>query len=236
MRAAPLLAELHHGADVLLAGTGSWPGCRAPRRAAISAAVGHVGGRVDDQLAAVGQVDVVLDVRRRGEQLQVVLALEPLAHDVHVQQAEEAAAEAEAERLARLRLPGERGVVQLQLLERVAQVGELVGLDREQAAEHHRLDLAVARQRLGGRAGLGGERVAHAQLRHVLDAGDEVADLAGAQRLDRHHLRAEEADLVDLGLGAGLHGPDRSRPCAARRRPRGCRRPRRGTGRTRSRR
>ena len=34
--------------------------------------------------------------------------------------------------------------------ERVAQLGELVGLGREQPAEHHRLDVAVARQRHGG--------------------------------------------------------------------------------------
>ena len=88
---------------------------------------------------------------RRGEQLQVVLALEPLAHDVHVQQAEEAAAEAEAERLAGLGLLGQRGVVERELLERVAQVRELVGVDREEPAEDHRLDLAVAGQRLGGR-------------------------------------------------------------------------------------
>jgi hypothetical protein len=35
---------------------------------------------------------------RGGDQVQVELALEPLLHDLHVQQAEEAAAEAEAER------------------------------------------------------------------------------------------------------------------------------------------
>ena len=150
-------------------------------------------------------VDLVLDVGRGGEQLQVVLALEPLAHDVHVEQAEEAAAEAEAERLAGLGLPRQRGVVERQLLERVAQVGELVGVDREEAAEDHRLDLAVARQRLRGRARLGRERVAHAQQRDVLDAGDQVADLAGVERVDRRHVRAEEADLVGVGLGAGLH-------------------------------
>jgi hypothetical protein len=40
-----------------------------------------------------------------------------------VQQAEEAAAEAEAERAGGLRLVDQRGVVELQLLERVAQVG-----------------------------------------------------------------------------------------------------------------
>ncbi len=50
-----------------------------------------------------------------------------------------------------------------------------------------------------------GERVAHAQQRDVLDAGDQVAHLARAQRVDRGHARPEEADLVDLGLRAGLH-------------------------------
>ena len=48
------------------------------------------------------------DVRRGHEQVEVELALEPLAHDLHVQQAEEAAAEAEAERLRRLGLVEER--------------------------------------------------------------------------------------------------------------------------------
>ncbi len=45
----------------------------------------------------------------------------------------------------------QRGVVERELLQRVAQLGVLVGVDREQAAEDHRLDLAVAGQRLGGR-------------------------------------------------------------------------------------
>ena len=61
---------------------------------------------------------------------------------------EEAAAEAEAERVGGLRLPRQRGVVERQLLQRVAQVGVVVGVDREQPAEDHRLDLAVAGQRL----------------------------------------------------------------------------------------
>ena len=48
---------------------------------------------------AVAHQDLVDDGRRRRDQVHVVLALEPLLHDVHVQQAEEAAAEAEAQRL-----------------------------------------------------------------------------------------------------------------------------------------
>ena len=99
----------------------------------------------------LGERHLEADGRHRREQLEVVLALEPLAHDVHVQQPEEAAAEAEAERVGGLRLPGERGVVERQLLERVAQLREALGVDREEPAEDHRLDVAVAGQRLARR-------------------------------------------------------------------------------------
>ncbi len=148
--AAALLAELHHRPDVLL---------RAEdRRADVGLAdlldprrVGHVGRVVDGHDVAVGQRHLELDRRHRRQQLEVVLALQALAHDVHVQQAEEAAAEAEAERVGGLGLPRQRGVVERELLQRVAQLGEVVGVDREQPAEDHRLDLAVAGQRLGRR-------------------------------------------------------------------------------------
>ena len=111
--------------------------------------VGHVGRVVDGDDLAVGQRHLELDRRHRRHQLEVVLALQALAHDVHVQQAEEAAAEAEAERVGGLGLPLQRRVVERELLERVAQVRVVVGVDREQAAEDHRLDVAVAGQRLG---------------------------------------------------------------------------------------
>ena len=193
-------------------------------------------GECTIDLAAVGERDLVLHVRRGGEQLEVVLALEPLAHDVHVEQAEEPAAEAEAERLARLGLAGERGVVQRQLLERVAQVRELVGVDREEAAEHHRLDLAVAGQRLRRRAALRGQRVAHAQQRDVLDAGDQVAHLARAQRLDRASSAGRRSRSRRCRPRCRSAWRRSGRPCAARRPPPARRPPRRGTGRTRSRR
>src|SRR3712207_7342802 len=60
------------------------------------------------------------------------------------------------------------------LFRSVAEVGVVVGVQREQAAEDHRLDVAVAGQRLGRRVRARGERVADAQVRDVLDAGDEV--------------------------------------------------------------
>ena len=124
--------------------------------ASISPGVGHVGGAVDlDRLAAVDQCHLVAHVGRGRQQLEVVLALEALADDVHVEQAEEAAAEAESERVRGLGLVRERGVVQGQALQRLAQVLVAVGVDREEAAEDDRLHLAVAGKRLGRGAARG---------------------------------------------------------------------------------
>ena len=112
----------------------------------------HVGRVVHLDEFAAGRLDAVRDGRRRDEQVEVELALEPLPDDLHVQEPEEAAAEAEAERLRRLRLVGERGVVQLEPLERVAELRVLVRVGREERREDHRLHVLVARKRLGRRA------------------------------------------------------------------------------------
>ena len=73
--------------------------------------------------------------------------VEPLLDDLEVQEAEEAAAEAEAERGGGLHLVGEAGVVEAQPADGGAQVLEVGGVDREEAAEHHRLRRLEARQR-----------------------------------------------------------------------------------------
>ena len=82
---------------------------------------------------AVVHDDVVDDVRRGRDEVEVELALEPLADDLEVQQAEEAAAEAEAERHRRLGLVDQRGVVELELVERLAQVRVVGAVDRDTA-------------------------------------------------------------------------------------------------------
>jgi len=51
--------------------------------------------------------------------------------------------------------------------------------------------------------------VADPEPRHILDPCDQIPDLAHVERIRRSHLRREEADVVDLGLGAGLHRADR---------------------------
>ena len=113
--------------------------------------------------------------------VELVLALEPLLHDVHVQQAEEAAAEAEAERAGDLRLVVQRRVVEAQLGERVAELLVVLGVHREQAGEHPRLDLLEARQRRGRGAVLERDRVADRRAVDLLDAGDDEADVPGAE-------------------------------------------------------
>ena len=80
---------------------------------------------------AVGARHLVDHGRGAGDQLELVFALEPLLHDVHVQQAEEAAAEAEAQRAGDFRLVVQRRVVEPQLRERVAKVLVVLGVDRE---------------------------------------------------------------------------------------------------------
>ena len=116
-------------------------------------------------IVAVGQRDAVDDRGRGGDEIEIELALQPLLDDLQMQQAEEAAAEAEAERGRGLGLVGEAGVVEAQLAQAVAQVLELGGVDREQAAEHHRLRRLEARQRLGGGLALVGDGVADAACR-----------------------------------------------------------------------
>ena len=105
-----------------------------------------------DRAAAVWQLDVVLDRRRRRDEVEVELALESLLDDLHVQQAQEAAAEPEAERDRALRLVGEARVVEVQLLERVAEQRVVLAVDRVDAGEDELLGRLVARQRLGRRS------------------------------------------------------------------------------------
>ena len=83
---------------------GCWRATNGSSTRSMRVASGISAGLRTTVIVAVGEVDLVLDVGHRREQLEAVLALQALAHDVHVQQAEEAAAEAEAERVRGLGL------------------------------------------------------------------------------------------------------------------------------------
>ena len=151
---------------------------------------------------------------------------------------EEAAAEAEPERLRGLGLPAQRGVVQRQLLQRVAQVGVVVGVHREEAAEDHRLDLAVARAaRLGRGLGHAREGVPHPQVAQALEPGHEVAGLPGPEVPGGRSSTGAITPTCSASTTSPVCMASSLSPFGERRRPsRGRRRPRPGTGRTPSRR
>ena len=105
------------------------------------------------------------------------------------------------ERPRGLRLVGDGGVVEPEFLEGLPQVGKVVALDGVQPAEHHGLGILVALQGLGRRPAGVGHGLAAAGFADVLDAGDEVADLARAEAATGHVDRRAHPDLLDV-MGA----------------------------------
>ena len=99
-------------------------------------------------------------------------------------------------------------VVEVELLERVAEQRVVGAAQRVEPGEHEALGLLVARQRLGRGLGDGRHRVADLASRTFLRPGRDVAHLARAELLDRHELRPEHAQLQELRLGAARHEAD----------------------------
>jgi len=92
------------------------------RISAVLALFGHLGWVLHHACTvAVALHHLVDHAGRGGDQVLVELALQTLLHDLHVQQAQEAAAEAKAQRLRHLGLVVQRGVIELELFQRVAQ-------------------------------------------------------------------------------------------------------------------
>lgn len=201
--AAVVLAQVHDGADELLGGDDVSGDHRFDD--AFDLAVGEFARVRHAVHGAVLGGHLVGHVRRGGNQVEPEFAAEAFGDDLHVQQAEEAAAEAEPQRDRGLRFVDQGGVVEFELVERLTQFGELRVVDREQAGVHHRLRVAVAGQRFGGRVRGRGDRVAHLGLAHVLRAGDHIADLASPERARGHHVGADHADLDGVVRGAHAH-------------------------------
>ncbi len=208
VHAALLLAQLHDGAHIV----GRREDLRRNHGLLHVVDVGRIGqisGVVDVQLGTVG-LDHVVDHRGRGgNQIQIELALQALLNDLHVQQTQEARAEAEAQRHRGLRLKGQRGVVELELIQRVAQILIIRAIGGVDAAVDHGLHLLVARQHFGGRAVGGGDGIAHAGICDLLDGRADVAHVAGQQFAHRHQLaRAEITHLGHVKLHARGHHAD----------------------------
>ena len=90
--------------------------------------VGHLARVLDLEHGAVVELHLVDDAGRGGDEVLVELAFQALLHDLHVQQAEKAAAEAETQRLTDLGLETQAAVVELELFQRIAQLVVFAGL------------------------------------------------------------------------------------------------------------
>jgi hypothetical protein len=168
------------------------------------------GSSIDSMSTTGGSfAGLVFDRRRRGDQVERELTLQPLLDDLHVEQPEESAAEPEAERHRALRLVRERRVVEMQLLERLAQERIVLAADRIDAREHEALGGLVTRQWAGRRARVARDRVTDLGLAHVLEPGRHVPDLPGGELPDGDQLRPEDPELERVGLRATGHEPDR---------------------------
>ena len=205
--AALVLAELHDGAHVFV---GYEDRDRVDRLADLVDLVdGRELGRVlDVHHRAVRLQNLVHHGRGRRDEVHVVFAFKALLDDVHVQEAEEAGAEAEAERLRDFGLELERGVVELELREGVAKRIVLVGLDGIEAREHLRLHFLEAGHGLVGRILGARHGVAHASVLELLDAGNHEAHFTRGERGAALGLRREDAELLDEMIGAGGHQAD----------------------------
>ena len=204
--AAAALAQLHDHPGVVAGGDDDGRQAGLGHRLDLGRG-GHLGGVGHHLDGAAGDGDPVLHRGGGGDEGQVELPLEALADDLHVQQAQEAAAEPEAERARRLGLVGEAGVVEPELLQRLPELGQLVAVDRVEPGEDHGLGLPVAGQRPGRGAAVLGDGLARAGLAHVFDPGDEVADLARTEGVRRFGVGGAHPDLVGVVGRSGLHEP-----------------------------
>ena len=207
LQPAPFLAEFQHGTQIIIRRQDRGANPRLLDLLDLHN-VGHVGRVVQLDRVAVGHLDVIDDRGCRRDEIEIEFAMQALLDDLQMQQAEEAAAEAEAQRRRGFHLVGEARIVEAQLAHGGAQVFEVRRIDGEETAEHNRLRGLEACERFGAGLLLVGDRVADARVGHLLDLRGDEADLARAELSQILHLRLEHADLLDFVMGVRAHHLD----------------------------
>ena len=155
---------------------------------------------------AVGLDDLVDNRRQRGDQIKIKLAFQTFLNDLHVQHTKEAAAETKAQCNRGLGLKGQRCVVELELFQRIAQVGILGTILGVDTTVDHGLCLAIAGQRLRGRILHAGDCITDTGICYIFNRCREIANLACRQSLRRGQTqRVHIAAFNDLELSAGRH-------------------------------
>src|ERR1700677_3251978 len=82
---------------------------------------------------------------------------------------------------------------------------EIGSVNRINAAEHHRMDLLKARQRLQSRVALVRQGVANLDLGRRLDVRDEIPDVTRFELRLSQRLRRKDADFLDFVMIGGPH-------------------------------
>src|ERR1035441_7743405 len=119
---------------------------------------------VDFDHLAIGLRDLVAHAGCGGDQVEIEFALQTFLDDLHVKQAQEAAAEAEAERDGTFRLEEKGRIVQAQFVQGLARGIRIVG-----------------------------DGVAYFRVGDILDVGDEEANFAGYKLIYLDRLGGEHA-------------------------------------------
>ena len=149
--------------------------------------VGQMHGVVHLDHRAVGQINVVDYARIRRNDVHIVFPAQAFLNDLHVEQTEKAAAEAESERGGSLRLISECGVVQLKFRHAEPELIVIRRVDRINPAEHHRFDLLESGQRLGAGIFQLGNGIADPGIGRALDIRNDVTDRSGGKFRRRRH-------------------------------------------------
>ena len=125
-----------------------------------------------------------------------------------MEQAEETAAEAIAQRRGSLRLEMERRVVDLQFFQGILDVLIFLTFGRVDPAVDHGLHTFISGQRLVCRVVCQRDGITYSGVRHLFDAGTDIADLAGAKLCALHRSGAIGTDLGHFVFLAGIHQAD----------------------------
>ena len=174
--------------------------------------IGQEDGIVHVDLLAGLHEDVVDHRRIGGDDVHVVLPAEPLLDDLHVEQPQEAAAEAEAQRGGTFGLVLEGSVVELELRHAGLELVVVRRVDGVDAAEDHGGGFPEPGQglRAGGRRI--GEGVTDLGIGGALQVRDHVAHGARGQFLVRVHGGVEVAHLPEFAFDAVAEEPDPRAP------------------------
>ncbi|CAB4588963.1 unannotated protein [freshwater metagenome] len=142
---APSLAQLHNRADIILGGQHRRADYGFADRLDFSDGVFR---RVGDLnfFTVVGR-DVVNNAGSGGNEVKTEFPLKPLGDDFEVKQPEEPTPETEPKRDRRFGFVNERGIAQLEFVERFAQIGEVGAVEWVQTRIDHRFWVGVALQR-----------------------------------------------------------------------------------------